>query len=412
MINPVELLQFGFVRSKRDPSGSLTGLMGTDGLKVPLAGNAVRNVTRDNLARWRKARSNVLAGLGRAKIAVITDSTGTGQGSAGVGNNSMAGACLKSWPSMLAKALNSMGVPARFSASFADQGNTANGTSVPSYDPRIALGGGWTYTPGFTMNTVGGSALRFPASGTLGTFSFTPADSFDSVDIFYYGSASNGAVNVAVDGGAAVQSVNTAQATSGVYKATVTGIALGTHRLDLTPTDNTKNVFILGIDTYNSTKPDVQIFNWAQRSSKVADFTQTASPWSTLNNYSKFGHDLTIVVLTTNDCNNLTNIDTYAASMDLLVSTLLAANSDVILAVGFPGSSANIDATMASYVAKVKALAIKYGLPFMSFQDRFGAYADAYARGYMSDILHPTAPCYADTGFMAAQGLALSGDYF
>lgn len=394
-----------------DSSSNPRSIQGADGLRVPLPGGIIRNVTRDNLARWRKARASVLAGLGRAKIAVIADSTGTGQGGNGVGNNSMASVCLKSWPSMLAKALNNMGVPARFSSTFADQGNTANGAAVTAYDTRVTMSGGWGYTPGFTMNVPGGSALRFASGGASGTWSFQPAEIFDKVDVYYYGSPSNGAFDVNVDGGATIQNISTVQATSGIYKATVT-VPRGVHTLGFTPSSTAQNIFILGVDVYDSTKPDVQILNWAQRSAKVDDFVQTTSLWSTLNSYNKFGQDLTLVVLTTNDCDKNTDVATYAAKLELLATTLAAANSDVIFGAGYPGSTANMVNNLPAYIAAMKAVAVKLELPYMSFYERFGSWTDANSRGYMSDSLHATAPCYADAGFMAAQGLALSGDYF
>lgn len=357
----------------------------------------VYNFKPSNTAKWRTAMAKVRAGAGSAKILNVGDSTTFGQG-AGTGASGTIGARAKSYPVFLATILTGMGLPAH-SGSICGNGGLTD-TDFLAYDPRLALGAGWA------QSVITSLATRtWLNSSTVNPLTFTPAQAFDTIEIWYLQNAGYATFTVGVDGGAPLQTINAAGAQA-LVKATVTCPA-GTHAINIARNGTGGSLHITAINTLHSAAAAVSVIGAGWSGSAASSWDLISSPWSPGFAIPAIGADLTIINLGINNWRGTPPVDfdtfttQYQSSLSRAKTT-----GDVIILGPVPSAYASANPQQqADYMAALYALAASNDVPLIDMTKRFRSYADANALGFYFDQLHPTGIGYADEAQFIARTL-------
>lgn len=344
--------------------------------------SGLMNIGAPNLLHWRKAIAKVRDGTGRGRLVLIGDSTTAGAGAGTGGTLNYNGAYAKNWPRALG-ALLSATVPTSDNSFFGDQcQNVAYGT----YDPRVVLGTGWAPT----QNSLGGNMFHFTV-GSPGTLAFTPAGQIDTITIYYLNATGTFTVNV--DGGASLGTV-TPSGTFLVSSQTFT-VTKGAHTINMVAV-NDAQVYVLGVVSYDSTTPAIDIIQTACSGSTASTFTSTGLGWSPMTVLAILAPDLTEIGLTINDSNAATALATYQTQMQAII-TAAQLSGDALLMVGAPSNTANAtNGTLDQYVGAVKSLALANNNGVVDLKTRWVSYAVTNPQLPYFDSLHPMRLGYRD----------------
>jgi hypothetical protein len=209
---------------------------------------------------------------------------------------------------------------------------------------------------------------------------------------------------VNVDGGA---SLGTLTAAGGNTVASQTfNCALAIHTINLTP-GNDGQLAILGMVTWNSAVPAVDFIQSGVSGSKVANFVLTTPPFSSgANVISLLAPDLTVVDLTINDSNALTDLTLYTTQMQTLINSCKA-TGDVLLMVGPPSNTPQAtNGTLDQYAAVLQSLALSNNCGLLSLKTRWTSWAVTNAILPYFDNLHPGPLGYQDFAQAVAGAIA------
>jgi len=334
------------------------------------------NFTGRNLPHWKAALAAVAAGSHNAKVLLVGDSTTDGYGAESTASQDRA----NSWPTQLA-GLFKPPTPAGWQ-SFIGDGPGAMPTT--SLDARV--------TSNFSQNTglpsVGGAFMQATSAAT---FSFTPATSCDTFDVYATDYPGSGTLNANLDGG-----TNTAineNGSSSMTTTTITG-SLGPHTLNVSwASGGTTN--LLGVDCYNSAQKQIMLWNAGWWGSFASDWDSSTYFFNPLPAIEYLAPSLTIIDLTINDWNSATNLTTYTNELQAIISAAQQ-SGDVILMSGNPTNQSASAATQATYDNAVKALAYADGIPFIDIYNLLGAnWTTLNNEGLMYDTDHPEAALYS-----------------
>lgn len=364
------------------------------------------------LQHWNAALAGVRAGTGRAQIWFLTDSTGAGIG-AGTGSSGAAttDAYPKAFPAQLANLLTAAGVPATDNSLWSDQNVGPQGGNVAytAYDTRLTLGANWAF---FTNSdpTLGGDMLHY-TPGAVNSAIFTPRGPFDTLVITYLNQTGTGkgSFHANIDGGSSAGDIDTSVSDS-VQSVSYT-IPLGVHAINLVP-NNDGDFFILGIQTYNSTIPGVDIMRASHGGGVAATFTPNSDPWDPQQVLANaISPNLCVVDVTVNDSNAGTAIAGYIASMRTIITGCQNRGADVILMVGPPSNTAQATNGMLDvYIAALRQLAQQYNLPpVVDMKRRWGGYANIHSMMPYFDNLHPGVQGYWDMADALMSALGVHG---
>src|SRR3954454_16160484 len=155
------------------------------------------------LGGWRAAGGLVRAGQGDALVGIVGDSTTAGQG-AGTGASYTNSAKTLSVSSRLAAQLTAMGLRASADSVFGNQNvdsTTRANANYVAYNPAVVIAADWSIE---NLAVPGGNIFK-NESGT-GALSFTPAEAFDTIDLWFLNATGNGQVTVDI-GGAALAAI-------------------------------------------------------------------------------------------------------------------------------------------------------------------------------------------------------------
>lgn len=361
-------------------------------LQTAIIGGVARpgfyNFTGANLSNWSAALAAQIAGTSDAIVGSVGNSTTAGQGS--TGNGTASNAKSQSYPTQLANLVNGS-----WGSSFSDNNVTAVGGSVFSFDTRLATTN-WVADAATGGGTAEGGFIKSVSPNT-DALSFTPADSFDTIEVWYVRAAANGIFTVDVDGGAVLQTVDTS-GTNAIGKATI-NCTLGTHTINFRRTTaNANPVYITGFRVKNSTAKKIIVQNHGGCNFRAFHFQVSANPWNALPALGAYGMKLCFFEAgIINDCRDGNSFASVNGYITTFVNAMQAGGCDVILTSAAP-SNTNIvsNAQQASYVANMKALAYTLGRPFIDVWQIFGG---AYNAALMFDDLHENAAGY---GLVAA----------
>jgi lysophospholipase L1-like esterase len=377
-----------------------TGSAVQPSLRIPIAAP----VNPASLPHWRGALANVRNHTGNATVVCLGDSTTAGA----YRYNSVLSPWIKgiSWPTRLADALDSAGLPASEMSTFST--NYHGGgffSAITQYDPRVVYDSNWSSSQFYGL---GGAQTTASASGA--TITFTPSQKCNSVDIYYIKGigSSYASANISVDGGSTISTIS---GTSGLSQsiATVT-FPLGYHTIKLVTTSSLPFIFN-GFIAYNSSIPSIRVVNGGVSSGTFADMGGNTSYQSVYYPLAAMAPNLILVDFGINDISSTGGNET-AATMITSLTTIVAnlksscPNSDIALMIFNPISDSNYTSQIAAYRTGVYALAATNGLGVIDLSNQFGSYANAVAGGQMNaDLLHPTFQGYIDIANYTASQL-------
>ncbi len=207
----------------------------------------------------------------------------------------------------------------------------------------------------------------------------------------YYLGGTGGAFNVNVDGGATLQTV-TPSGTHLPFVATITGVALATHTINIV-TNSATGVFIAGMAVRASGTPRIETYNMGWSAALVSTYAQ---PTNSTFQYNYFvalpvvAPDLTVINLTVNDIDQQPSSSAvYQAALQTLVTQALV-SGDCVMMVGNPGNKASWTtnpSAAAAYQAAVYSVAYGSNIPLIDITQRWTSYA----------VTNPVMP-YGDPG--------------
>lgn len=345
-----------------------------------------------NLPKWRTALGRVKSGNGNARILCLGDSTSFGYGSNGSSSGNLKA---MSYPTQLAGLFNAVGINAHWNSFLGNQFGTGNACNSLN-DSRLTFGSGWSYLN--NSPTIGGYLFSVSASAS-GALSFAPTVNVDTFVVYYLrgneGSSARGKFQMDINGGTPTV-VDTDTGSDQIVSATITG-TLGSNTLNLHWNAN-GNVYIIGVEAYDSSKKWVSIVNAGWPNAKSGDVAGTNNPgWAPLYGISMVPPDLTLLNIGINDQNNAIAISTFSANVQAII-TAAQASGDVVLVTynqSNPGTYASAS-TQSAYIAALYQLAAANNLVLIDTYARWVSYSSSNALGLNFDGLHPNGLGYAD----------------
>lgn len=367
------------------------------GIGLPFGGSAAAAAAFDNLAdlgvvgltgptilsRYRAA----LAG-GHPTVAFVGDSKTSGIAAKSVLTTPDVltdnASHVFSYVGQAAALMNSAGTPAIEQSWFSDAGTVGSGASPShhAYDSRVVVNSPWAIF-GSTSLTLGGY-LYLAASA--GTFTWTSTANVDSFILHYVTISGGGTFSYSIDGGTAVN-VSTNAANAWVKSATISLGSPGAHSIALTWVSG-GNVFINGLDAWDSTTPAVRLLNMGIGGVQASIWADSSNPWSSLNALVTKAPTLAVIDLGTNEIIQGTSAATFTTNMQTIITALLP-TTDIVLAVPVGMDPAQrAQATQDAFRAAVLALqAANPATVVMDYPQVYGSYAAQIAanRVYNTD---------------------------
>lgn len=367
-------------------------------LSQSLAARGVPTRPPANLRKWRLGLGRVVAGAGNAYINSISDSTAfVGSGSGATGAD---GGQPKAVAANLAKLLNSYAGRSDFARSDGYWGNHfSSGGNLASfllYDTRWSM-------PGWSQDAVylAGGSLVSPAANTQPA-TFQPVLPYDRATIIYRKVTNGGTLTVAsASGGSGNIATNAGAAT---VNSTTINLTRGAGLLSLTPAASTAGIYIVAVEVWDSTVPQVIVRDiaWSGASSSATSFGLP----NVATTLALLPADMSWYSLGVNDAAD--------AALD---AAAFAARYQAFLGVGSPGSIGvvienessdawNANATVAKqrqFADALRGLVTANGYASTDLPVRWGDYATAQAAGYMFNDPHPNAAAYGDKALAMAE---------
>ncbi|BAL75997.1 SGNH/GDSL hydrolase family protein [Bradyrhizobium cosmicum] len=348
------------------------------------------NITPATAQKTRKANSRIAAKQGRFRILVGGTSVPAGNGSNPAA--SVTDVRKGSYPTRMAESFTRYGVPASWQSFF---GNANQAGNLPTFDPRISLGAGWSYDG--TRMTLGGYLLNSVNTNPL---TLTPTQAVRTFEIYSLFAPGAGTQTVAIGGSAPASGVpSIAQnATLAVNKSVASAAAASTSALTLTNTSTTITR-TLGVIAVDDTSYGIDIVNAAIPGSLISDWAANNGVFSPINMFSQVGADLFVLDVLTNTRNAGSDLTAGMTDLQTQVTAAKAAGLDVLLVLSPPSSSADIDAaTQIAYNNAARALAIQTGCMFADLFSRWIDWATGNTNGFFYDDKHLSNYGHADAG--------------
>lgn len=342
----------------------------------------ISGATRSNTNRWRAARGKVRDGIQNARILSTGNSITVGFDATGIGGGNLAA---HAYPTHLAKILSSMGLNASWQ-------NWIGGQNLADFagnDSRLTVGS-WTSAG---LGTFGGNVMEISAAGT--PMSFTPVASVDTVEVLGLRNSNAVRITVAVDGGGTLSTYNPFASGTGAIGISAP-IALGSlaaHAIQANVSASQQS-FLGGMIAYNSAVKEVSVLRAGWQGATAASFSTT--PWLYTDGIKAVAPDLTLIAVTRNDIGMATDLATFTALYQNIVTAALL-SGDVFVVIEPLG---NLSAgASAPYVNALYAL----GLPVIDFTQLWDVYANTVS--WYADTIHPFGFAYADMAQQIAAAL-------
>jgi len=365
-----------------------------------IGGGSVRNLTSPNFAgnispylmpHWVACTAKVKINAGNCRVYAVGDSTTYGDYST---NTSDTGdITVLSWPTLLAKQLNSTLMPANRDSVM----GAANGLA-PEFgnDARLVIGSGWT-----ALNSPSTGGLLYSASAATASLAFTPTGQVNQFKLWYV--TNNGGIGTyAVDAGGTT--TFSSGGAAGLTSVTIAAGAVGSHTLNLNWSSGAA-IYVVGIEASNTTVGSIQVTNCGiggAGAGTVAgiSYASAVAPWSPLNAVPTQAPDVVLIDLGINNWQgaNSTSVAVFTTNLQAMI-TAWKATSDVILTPGPPSSISVVAlATQQQYITAMYQLAITNQIPIIDLFDRWGSYERANIAPFLfyGHILHPNGPGYSD----------------
>jgi hypothetical protein len=335
------------------------------------------------LPHWEACTARIKINAGNCRVLNVGDSTTFGSWSLPSDTGDLVGS---SYPTRLSQYLNAASLPTQRD-SFMNTG--AGSETVLANDARV-VAGNWTVV---NLPTVGGGGISASSSGS--PLQFTPTSSVDKFRVWYLTAPSAGVGSLNIDGGTATTLTETGS--NGFTSITLTATGAGKHTLNASWTSGGQ-IFIAGIEAYNSTTSQVEMMNAGWPLSTTGNWVASGSPWLPLPAVGAIAPDLILLDLGINDWKNTVAVSTYKSNLQTMI-TAYKATSDVILVTPAPSQTTSTPlATQQTFINALYELAISNNIPIIDNWSRWGSYERANASPllYYTNSLHPNANGYSD----------------
>lgn len=348
----------------------------------------VFNFSPTSLPRYRAKLARAIAGGVPVKIAMIGDSTTAGLGSGSGGTQNLNGAKATAYPAQLAKLFNGAGLTANVNSMWGNNALAAIAAPSP-YDPSLSFAGSGVWSAGPTA--LGGA--MFLNSTTTDALSYTPTTSTDSIDVYYV--QSTGFATFTVKDGSTTLGTPNAAGTAAFIKASFTR-TVSANAINLARTGTGAQLYVAGIDTWNSTTDKVKVLNMGISGTQSNGYLANTQTWDFLKSILVVSPDVVVIDLGINDVRNNVAAATYQSNVQTVITTLQTGGIDVVLLRYNPDNSPVNPGLLPAYQGAQYALAAANNIPLIDLTARYGSYATMNAQGDYFDAVHQTAQGYSD----------------
>lgn len=351
------------------------------------------NLKPSNTVALRAGIAAVKVGSRNANIAFVNDST-TREGMTGLGgsfDNRLG------YPMYLAQQLTASGLASRADNILGGNGQSSLNTLIAQFEPRISYTG--TVTLDGTLDGFGGRLFRI-ANGAI-TFDFTQASPFDRIEFVHaFFGAGAATVNISINGGATIQTINT-NGTPTQEKKTTINCTLGSHTVTIQAAGT---CLFSGINVYNSATKTVELYNFAAHGGTlptpsnsppiVANPTTGAySPYGSRYNVGILALDAVFLMSGINEARQNIPVDStpdgFKQRLQLDYNTFAAAGVDVIFMTPlFDNATGGNVANQEQYAQTVRDVALANDRPCLDIRALMGSFAQEQANGYVGDNVH------------------------
>ncbi len=210
----------------------------------------------------------------------------------------------------------------------------------------------------------------------------------DSIDIIYIDVVGAGNITYTIDGGAPQTAVVAGAGDTATKKVTVSLGSLASHTVVFSGPASGKFYF-MGIVAFKGTTGAL-LHDWALSGATTAS---VAVPSFKLDALALLDPDLVMVMCMINDHYTQVPLVTFAAQLNTIIDAAQATGAEVLLLLE-PDIGDVFAITQAEYETQVKSIAVAQGVPWASYSDLWGPYANNLAR--MDDTVHPTTGGHGD----------------
>jgi lysophospholipase L1-like esterase len=291
---------------------------------------AVQGQKADSAIGFVRRFKQKIADGGQVRIVIVGDSNVAGAGTGSGGSFLYNDAALTGMIPLLAQKLTTVYNRKTIDSAWIGSQNVNAQVSFPIYDPRVTVTGGADYA----LNGLGGTYLT-NSSGVAGTFTFTPAESFDSFQIIYVTASGNSTATITSNLSATVLATLNGNQSLAVRDSGV--VSIGGNATSLTVSMTAGSGFPFYVMTWKNSVPSIQLLKagWAAGTvANNASLTNVYDAGSVLKS-NILGADLVIInSLTINDAGNGTSVASWSASMQSLINSIQASGADIAIASG------------------------------------------------------------------------------
>ena len=361
---------------------------------------SIKNFAPKNYPLTRKAMGTQAASGTSFPVLCIGDSTTQGY------DGTLAGCVARSWVRRLADALTAKGIKAGWQNFLGDHRSDSQTSTIQAVDTRVtAVPSGWSLASG--SGIIPGPGGQYWINGSnINPITFTPTVNTDTCEWLYYNVS--GYDNLLIKSGVAgvltptTGGTVTMGALNLIKKATAT-YTLGANVWTIQKQNaNSTTAIIAGCSAYNSTLPEISLWNLGCGGQTTSYFNGTTQFWDTLSAMTAtgtgFAAPLAIITLGINDWNVGTTQASMTTSLTAIVTALQAAGTEVLLVVPVPSVIAIASLTaQAAIQSAIVSVALAKDCAYIDLTERWISGAIAQPRGYYGDAqLHPSAFGYVD----------------
>lgn len=374
----------------------------------------VYNANPLNLQKYATGLDRVLTNTGRCKVAWIGPSTMAGLG-AGTGVNGYGGMRGKAIPAAVAAMMNNVGLPSHWDNFF---GTAAYFPNTNEIDPRLTVGSDVSQAQ-IAQGSLGGPFFRHAVAATSNVLAFTPTANYNACDIYMAKSPNFATCGIKING-TLVDTVDTNNATTQSYaKFSYTSgnasplVTPGAYAISLDKgTATTNQLYVGGIDCWNTTAYKVTHANMGWGSSSSVDWANPTFPWGPLTALPIFAPDLSVFMEGVNDWYLGVALATFRANLQAQITAAKQTGDAIVCSFAPDGRTSGSGyapvATQAEYNAINRDLALANSCPFVDLNAAFVSFANSQALGRYWDLVHNLPIGYSALGRVIAKVLTRS----
>lgn len=365
----------------------------------------ISNANPVTLKNWRAGLANAKQKTADTKMMCCGDSITLGINSAAAAT----AAYTQGWPDRLASLFNQSSLtPSQLGLAIPGLSavNISAGVVTPIADDRwSATGTNWSNTSqSYGCASYANCYVLQGWSGSSGTLTFNPSATIpvncDTFDVYFLVSSNAGTLQLTATGGSPV--TQNCIGSAGVGKVSVSAASLATtNSLAITSTDNTKPVWVIGIEPRISTTKQILVQNCGIPGIPSLNYslgmTNPAISNFFASNLAAFSlPSLITVLLGTNDAEAGVSPTTFLSQMQTILSgfQMFAPAADLMIITPPPTSTPSYNAVLATYIPLYYQLAGQFNASIFDIWTRYNATYNTVLQGGAG--VHPNSLGYWD----------------